>query len=1035
MALSSLPAVWVGASPSQVAGSLLRVIERSVPCDYVFVSLSFPDGQLLELSGPELLPTEVKRAWEQRAAQWRGSTFCATPSAPVADPAGTGDLRVAVIPLGHLGGCGVVVAGSRRPGFPTKNDLLLLNVACNHAGIVLQQRQSESSIRAAESRFRIVSQTVSDVVYELDLSTKAIAWFGDLGKLLASDQSVQAATLDAWHALIHPDDLQSLQKTFENCIATSGRFAAEYRIRGRHGQYRTLSDRAQLIRDASGKPARCVGAITDITEARRVEDDLRASKCVVENMVEGVSLSDERGFIVFTNPAEDQMFGYARGEMVGKHVTIQNSYPPEENLRIVEQVISQLKQKGEWKGEFDNRRKDGTSFTTHARITGLELRGRQYWMCVQQDITEKKRVEKALRNTEAQLSAIIDQSPLATYLVDDELRVRQINPRAQPVFGRESVIGRSIVEVLHTMLPKEAASLVAEQFSQTLRTGQSFVSTEFAAQRIDRGVTEFYDWELHRLTFPDGRHGVVCYLADVSARVEAEARLRESERRFRELADAMPQMVWTARGDGTFDYFNQRWAEFSGLNHLKLSTDNWTHVLHPDDLQPALDAWQRCLASGRPFEIEYRIREAASGEYKWHLGRALPIRDERGSVLRWIGTCTNIEPQKETENALKAADRHKDQFLAMLAHELRNPLAPIRNAAEYLRKREAADAACTRVTDIIVRQVDHMTHLVDDLLDMSRIARGKIDLHLELIDLIEVVRTAAEDHRTLLESKGLSLNIEICSGRLWVRGDRVRLSQVLGNVLHNAAKFTDSGGNVRIRVYRANDSANVAVRDSGIGMSAQTLDSIFSPFVQADETLDRSRGGLGLGLALAKGLVELHKGKMEAMSDGLGRGSEFVYTLPLALESEPDASVLVPENTREGAQKILIIEDNRDSAESLKMLLELSGNTVVVAADGPSGIEEFERFKPTMVLCDIGLPGMSGYEVVRALKAHRSMDSSILLVALTGYGQDEDKKNAYAAGFTHHLTKPVNLDVLEELTAAMKSIASRRPLELPLTTR
>jgi signal transduction histidine kinase/ActR/RegA family two-component response regulator len=371
---------------------------------------------------------------------------------------------------------------------------------------------------------------------------------------------------------------------------------------------------------------------------------------------------------------------------------------------------------------------------------------------------------------------------------------------------------------------------------------------------------------------------------------------------------------------------------------------------------------------------------------------------------------------RRSEEALREADRRKDDFLAMLAHELRNPLGPIRNAVHVLEIIGPHETDTTRVRRMIDRQVAHMARLLDDLLDVSRITCGRINLRLERIDLAQLVRSAVEDHRGGLEARGLQLTTSVPLRPLWIMGDSIRITQVLANLIDNAGKFTAPGGRVFVGAWHDEDRemATVTVRDSGIGMEAEMLEHIFDSFTQADRSLDRSQGGLGLGLALVRGLVDLHGGKAEAHSDGLGRGSQF--TVSFSSDRAPDSS---RESQSDPADRsvfrILIVEDNVDAAESMGVLLGLVGHTVMTAHTGSSGIEKAREFRPHVVLCDIGLPdGMDGYAVARALRESEATRQAYL-IALTGYGQEEDQERARQAGFDLHLTKPVDPGSLKTL--------------------
>jgi two-component system CheB/CheR fusion protein len=388
--------------------------------------------------------------------------------------------------------------------------------------------------------------------------------------------------------------------------------------------------------------------------------------------------------------------------------------------------------------------------------------------------------------------------------------------------------------------------------------------------------------------------------------------------------------------------------------------------------------------------------------------------EEDESLLKQLATVASLALQHvEARISLEGADRHKNQFLAMLSHELRNPLAPIRNSLHLLGRAAPGDEQARRAQAVIERQVAHLTRLVDDLLDVTRISRGKVQLKREPLDLAEAVRRAIEDHRPAFAASGLELHVAIPGGAIPIDGDRTRIAQVLDNLLQNAAKFTPAGGEVAVSV-EANGRLGMAVvrvRDTGAGIAPEMLPRLFEPFTQADTTLDRSKGGLGLGLALARGLVEQHGGTVSVASEGLGRGAEFTVRLPIRSGPAPRPTPVPALGGAARPRRVLLVEDNVDAAETLREVLELEGHVVEVAYSGPAGIDKARHFRPEVVLCDIGLPGMDGYDVARRLRAEPAL-GDVVLVALTGYAGPDDVARSLEAGFDHHLAKPPSLDQL-----------------------
>ena len=512
---------------------------------------------------------------------------------------------------------------------------------------------------------------------------------------------------------------------------------------------------------------------------------------------------------------------------------------------------------------------------------------------------------------------------------------------------------------------------------------------------------------------------------EATERARAVRSLGASEARFRGLSESMPHVVFSVRPDGGIAWMNRYGREFHGIDGA-FSEERRYALFHPAERARTRAAWAHALASGEPYSNEVRMRRA-DGSWRWMMSRALPLCDEAGRIVEWIGSSVDIDELRGARQTLEDADRRKDEFIATLAHELRNPLAPLRNAVHILKVAPTPDTV-VRVQPLMQRQIEHLVRLVDDLLDVSRISGGKVELQRTPLALAQVLGSAVETSRPLLEAAGHTLEQELPDEPLVVDGDAVRLAQVFANLLNNAAKYTDPGGHVVLTARRQGTRARVSVRDNGIGLTAPMLPRVFDLFTQVDPANARGQGGLGIGLSLVRSLVDLHGGSTEAHSAGPGCGSEFVVWLPLAcaqnehrvegagaanLASSHDAAPRAP-------QKVLIVDDNRDAAESLGVLLEFLGASVRVVNDGPAALAELATQRPAVVLLDIGMPGMDGYEVARRMRALPD-GQALTLIALTGWGQDQDRARTRLAGFDHHMVKPADIDALSALLQAAEA--------------
>lgn len=488
--------------------------------------------------------------------------------------------------------------------------------------------------------------------------------------------------------------------------------------------------------------------------------------------------------------------------------------------------------------------------------------------------------------------------------------------------------------------------------------------------------------------------------------------LEGADHPYRVLVEAMQPGAVTVNPDGMVVYCNAGFSKMTGNSVEKMVGHGVTGLfLEADRLLLNVRLAEEGVA--KPVELTLLREGNEEGLPVLVTFNSLPLAGMRAVCL----VVTDLTEHRHNLH-LQDTDRRKDEFLAMLAHEIRNPLAPIANAAKVLQLRNRdEDKETTWACEVIERQVQQLTRIVDDLLDVSRITRGKIKLQMGQVNVSAIISAAVETSRPLIESRGHQLHITLDPELLEVHADTTRMAQVITNLLNNAAKYTDEGGEIRLTTKREGEEALISVRDSGTGVPPEMLPRLFELFTQVDRTIDRSQGGLGIGLTLVRSLVELHHGSVSAHSDGLGKGSEFVVRLPLVKEtgrvSAEDGSG--EEGTKSKVtHRVLVVDDNVDSARSLAMMMSALGHETEVAHDGPGAIEAAEQFRPTLILLDIGLPGMNGYVVAERLRMNPEM-RRVCLAALTGYGEEQDRRRSKEAGFDRHFVKPVELDELQEL--------------------
>lgn len=628
------------------------------------------------------------------------------------------------------------------------------------------------------------------------------------------------------------------------------------------------------------------------------------------------------------------------------------------------------------------------------------------------DITELKRAEQAVAESASFYGQTLESIPGMTFTSKPDGTCDYVSRQWVEFTGAPAAahLGDGWLSMLH---PEDRERAFASWRSTT--SGAREYDLEYRVRRHDGA----YEWfKVRGRAIRDAAGNVARWLGtavNVNDLKQTEAALRESEERFRTLADNMSQLAWMANARGHLFWFNERWFDFTASTLDEMAGWGWTKLAHPDHRERVVERIQRSWDTGEPWEDTFPLR-GRDGRYRWFLSRALPIRDARGNVTRWFGTNTDITEQRAAEEALRDADRRKDEFLATLAHELRNPLAPIRSGLDVLVRARDAETR-SRAEHTIERQLGHMVRLVDDLLDVARISRGQVQLQRTRVPLSAVVETAVETSRPIVERGHHELTVDVPGEPLWIDGDLTRLAQVVANLLDNAAKYTPEGGRIDLRAHADGDDIVIRVTDSGIGIDAQVLPHVFELFTRGAAQAVRMQRGLGIGLSLVRELVEMHGGAVTAESRGQGHGSTFEVRLPLAVQAPAVESASSP-RTREhsGVRRVLVVDDNVDAAEMLAAMLELRGHETRLAHDGLQALAVARESRPDVVFLDIGLPEMDGYDVARELRADPTMAGTVL-VALTGWGSEDDKQRAHEAGFDVHLTKPVDVAVVDEVVA------------------
>lgn len=748
----------------------------------------------------------------------------------------------------------------------------------------------------------------------------------------------------------------------------------------------------------------------------------------------GVWTWDASSDLVRWSPEAYRIHGMKPGEFGGTGAAFFELVHPDDRTRVQETVSAAIREQRLYSAEFRIVRPDGSiRIVTNRGRASYDAEGAVVVGTIT-DVTEREherqRLYEQVREEKNRLAMVLNNISEEVWFHDAAGRVILANPAAEKGFGK--VQGSEITshaESIETFYPDGTARpvndnpIVRALAGEEIRDLEEIVKLPVSGELRTRCVSSIPVYGSD-----DSVVGAVSVVRDITERAVADRALSLNRARL-EYATRLSRVgFWYC--DLPFDVLE--WDEqvkehFFFEPTARITINDFYARIHPEDRASTRAAIEASILNHARYDIVYRTVHPTTGEIKWirALGGTDYTRD--GTPIHFDGVTVDVSAQKLAEQRLtslnlqlREQDRRKDEFIATLSHELRNPLAPIRAAAQVIVSPQVSAIQLQRAQAIIERQVTHMAALLDDLLDVARITQGKLQLKKTMVALIDVVDAAVETARPTLSAKNHRLSLNLPTAPIVLKADSVRVSQILSNLLLNAAKYSDPASQIELTAAVDGETLKLSVRDEGIGIAAESIAGVFEIFSQLESGKGRSDGGLGIGLALVKGLTELHGGSVEARSEGVGFGSEFIVRVPLAapyLANLPEVADMVPP-LRE-RRRILIADDNKDAAESLSMLLELAGHEVRLAHLGHAALSLAEVFRPDCALLDIGMPDLSGYEVARQIR-QRPWGAGIRLIAVTGWGSDNDRRQALERGFDHHLTKPIDLGQLKEIIASKR---------------
>jgi PAS domain S-box-containing protein len=779
-------------------------------------------------------------------------------------------------------------------------------------------------------------------------------------------------------------------------------------------------------RAARGRALACGSELRRAFEAQRAEREWL--QITLASIADAVITTDPEGRVMSVNPVASRLTGWGPHEAAGRPLGKVFRVVQERSRRTDDLPIAKVVGDGQVVISDDEAvliARDGTARSIEHNAAPIrDSRGRvKGVVIVFRDITERRRAEQAQRESEERFRQLAYHINDVFWVHEpDGPRLAYVSPAYQSLWGRpcQSLYERpsSYLEAVH---PEDRERAI---LAHHCLIGGEATADEYRIVRPDGTIRWVWD-----RGFPirdeSGRVVRIAGIAeDITERKRIEQALREGEEHFRTLADATPVLIWGSGTDGRCNYFNKRWLDFTGRAAEEQMGEGWTGGVHPDDLGRCLGTYVSAFEARTPFTMEYRLRRY-DGEYRWVLDTGVPRFTPDGAFSGYIGSCLDITDRRRAEEDLRESDRRKEEFLAVLSHELRNPLAPMQTALDLLDQAGPGGDGSGQELAVIRRQVRNLKRLVDDLLDVSRISRGKIELRKGPVELAPLLAQTVAAVRPILHEHSHELRVSIPEGSIVVDADPTRLEQIFSNLLLNSDKYTPQGGRIWLDVEPSQGEVVIRVRDTGIGIEPDLLPKVFDLFLQGERRVGLSHEGGGIGLSLAKNLVELHGGTITAHSHGPNRGSEFVVSLPsisgVRPEGEQAPKAIRPEMFESVTRRrVLIVDDNVQAADGLGRLMSAAlGQEVRVVYNGRSALQMAGSFLPEVVLLDLEMTGMDGYEVASRLREGPEC-AGALIVAVTGWGHEEDRRRSREMGFDLHLVKPVTARDLRDMLANHK---------------